>query len=534
MADRERSMRLAENDIQTIEHVYFINTETIESSDIVDPFSQSGEIIKSLRGTSPTFKRKVSNELKKYNRSADRSTESKQLDAISEVNGYDTFGVVYPPHSLEGLAFLYQEKSSAHYAAVNAKVSNIVGLGFKLVETTKTKRAVEDVEDDEAKVARLRRRLDLARDGLYETIENLNEEDSITEILEKVWRDYESMGNGYIEVGRKADGTIGYLGHIPAQTIRVRRNRDGFVQISANKAQFFRNFGDDIPNPIGTDSNPNELIHIKKYSPTNSYYGVPDIVAAQQAVAGNEFASRYNLEFFENKAVPRHLITLKGANLGHSAQTDLLAFFETGLKGQNHRSLFIPLPPDTPGSSVEFNIEAIDTKVQEGSFDKYTKTNRNDILMAHRVPIGKVSSAEAASLATSRDADKTFKEQVCAPEQRKVEKKFNRIIKEFTDAFEFKLNEMSLTDANTQSQIDERMVKNGIWLANEVRVRDGKPTIEGGNERVNPNKPAPGSPAAQARADTTASRERDSQRTANSPDTQGEARQPKGEGRVQG
>lgn len=528
--DRRVARAVDDDKTPTIDYVYHLNKTEVKSEDS-DPFARTGVEVKSLAGTNANFKRRVTNDLKKYNRSADGKTQSKQIDDTTTVTGYDAFGVVTPPHSLEGLGQIY-ELSSTHYAAVNAKVDNIVGLGFKLVETTKTKRVLEDAEGNESKLKKIRRKLNAHRDELHELIDSLNEDETLTEILVKVWRDYEVTGNGFIEVGRKRDGTVGYVGHIPAYTMRVRRKRDGFVQISANKAQFFRNFGGKESNPIGDDNNPNEIIHIKRYSPAGGgYYGTPDIVAAQQAVAGNEFAARYNLEYFENKAVPRHLITLKGANLGATAQADLLTFFETGLKGQNHRSLFIPLPADSGTEKVEFSIDAIDAKVQESSFMNYVKSNRAEILMAHRVPISKVSTAEGASLAIARDADKTFKEQVCGPQQRILEKKLNRILKELTDAFEFKLNEMTLTDAETQSKIDERMVKAGIWLPNEPRVRDGLPSIKGGNERVDLN--AKDKIAAQ-RSEETSNRERDSARSAASSDSSGESRQPKGDGRAQG
>lgn len=525
----ERIAKAVEDESRTIESVHTLNKMEVSSSDYSDPFARSGEFVKSLSGTNPNFKRKVTNELKKVNRSADGRTGSKQITDSTEVSGYDAFGVVTPPHNLEGLAAVY-ELSSAHYAAVNAKVDNIVGLGYKLVETSKTRRLLESLDGNEKKLKRVRATLEQHKEELFSEIEDMNDDDSFTEILVRVWRDYEVTGNGYLEVGRKRDGTIGYLGHIPSQTIRVRRKRDGFVQISANKAQFFRNFGDTkTANPIGGDS-PNEIIHIKRYSPTNSYYGVPDIISAQQAVAGNEFAARYNLEFFENKAVPRHLITLKGANLGPTAQADLLTFFETGLKGQNHRSLFIPLPADDGINKVEFKIEAVDTKVQESSFDKFDKSNQAKILMAHRVPISKVNTAEGASLAIARDADKTFKEQVCGPSQKILEKKLNRIIKELTDGFELKLNEMTLTDENTQSQIYERYRKTGVMTANEVRMRLGMATINGGDELVDLNAK---DKVAQAQAEATTNRERDAQRSAAASDSAGESRQPKGDGRAQ-
>lgn len=534
----ERVARMAEPDDEkyelyerpTIESVTTLTKKVVKDSNN-DVFAQDGEFVKTLKGSTPAFKRRVTNELKKYNRSADKETESKQIEDSAVVDGYDAFGVIMPPHSLEGLAEIYK-LSAPHYSAVNAKVSNIVGLGYKLVETTKTKRLLEDAEGNEQKLKAARKKLDKHRDELYELIESFNEEETFTEVLVKVWRDYEVTGNGYIEIGRKADGTIGYVGHIPSDSVRVRRDRDGFVQISANKAQFFRNFGDDIANPIGTDNNPNELIHIKRYAPgSGGYYGVPDIVAAQYAIAGMKFSADYNLDYFENKAVPRHLITLKGANLGSSAQADLLSFFETGLKGQHHRSLFIPLPGDDGINKVEFDIEAIENGKQDSSFKDFHNQNINEILMAHRVPITKVSASIGGSLALARDADKTFKEQVCGPEQGVAEKKVNRIIKEFTDAFEFELNEMTLTDADTQSKIDERMVKTGVWTANEIRARDGMPALKGGEERVDLNAK---DKIAEAAAEAKTVRERDSARSANSSDSSGESRQPKGDGRAQG
>lgn len=525
--ETKRVAKLDESpDLPEISHIYKITT--IEKTDNTDVFAKDGEFVKSLSGTTPNFKRRVTNELKKYNRSADTKTESKQITDESVVSGYEVFGVAQPPHSLEALAQIY-ELSAAHYAAVNAKVDNIVGLGYKLVETSKTKRALEKLDGNEQKLKKVRQALDEHRDELYEQIENLNEEDSFTETLIKVWRDYEVTGNGYIEVGRKRDGTIGYVGHIPAHTIRVRRLRDGFVQISGSKTQYFANFGDPkINNPIG-DYTPNELIHLRRYSPVSTYYGVPDIVAAQQAIAGNEFANRFNLEFFENKAVPRHLITLKGANLGATAQSDLLSFFETGLKGQNHRSLFIPLPADDGINKVEFKIESIDAKVQESSFDKYFKSNNAQILMAHRVPISKVNTAESASLAIARDADKTFKEMVCGPQQDMGEKKIMRIVKEFTDAFAFSLNEMTLTDENTQSMIDERRIKTGTETPNEQRARRGMPTISGGDELVDLNAK---DKIAMQTAEMRTERERDSTRSAAASDSIGESREPKGAGRA--
>lgn len=493
-----------------------------------DEFKVPGSEIKKFSGTTAVFKRRVTNDLKKVYESRDGEASSQAIE--DEFNGYEAFGVVEPPYNIDYLARLYNA-SGPHKGAVDAKTANIVGLGYKFVETSKTKRLLEEQEGNEKKLKKTRIALDNHRDELTNRLEDFNVEDTFTEILIKVWVDYETTGNGYIEIGRKADGTIGYMGHIDARTMRVRRERDGFVQLSGFKAQFFSNFGyPDTANPIG-GAKANEVIHIKKHNPNSSYYGIPDIVSAMQAVTGNELASRFNLDYFENKAIPRHLIILKGAQLGGAAETELLSFFETNLKGQNHRSLLVPLPGDVVGGQkVEFSIEPIEAGIQDSSFGKFKQANDKEILMVHRVPETKISVSGGVNIAVAKDADKTFKEQVCAPQQKIFEKKLNRVIKEFTDAFELKLNEMTLTDADTQSKIDERNVKAGIDLPNEVRARDGKPGVKGGDERVDLNAK---DKISQAQAEERTNRERDSARSANASDNNATGRNAKGEGRAQ-
>jgi PBSX family phage portal protein len=514
-------------------HISALNV-TKEAVPNTDQFAAPAEQLKPLGG-SDVFKRRVARQIQKARKGVDGAA-STQKDPDTEYTGYQMFDVVLPPYNLDYLAKLY-ESSPIHHAAVDAKVANIVGLGYTLVETNWTKRNFERIEGDEKKTKKARTGLEIMRDQLQEQLESFNDDDTLTETFVKVWRDYETMGNGYLEIGRKANGDIGYIGHIPAQTMRIRKKRDGFVQVSNYKLQFFANFGDNHDengnwkpktNPI-EGGVPNEVIHVKKYSPTSSHYGVPDIVAASQAIAGNEFAHRFNLDYFENKAVPRHLIVMKGAKLGAAHEERLLAFFETGLKGQNHRSLFIPLPADTKETQNDLEIKPIEAGTQDSSFMNYRKANLSEILMVHRVPITKISITEQASLAIAKDADKTFKEQVCAPEQNMFAMKVNKIIKEMTEALELAFNEMTLTDADTQSKIDERRIKTGVDLPNEVRARDGKPHIKGGDERVDLNAK---DKIAQAQAEERTQRERDSARSAGATDSAGAARTPKGEGRT--
>ncbi len=499
------------------------NSATTQKND--DPFSVEGEELLKISGLGPALRRKASRDIQKRFTGTD-GTATQQLLIQQAVSGYALFDLVMPEYNLDYLSSIY-EISPYNYAAINAKVSNIVGLGFDFIESKKTTDLLDSIED-EKQLERARRKLNRIKQDLHQWLEDCNEEETFKETLIKFYTDVEATGNGYLEVGRTTAGKIGYIGHIPAKTMRVRRLRDGFVQLLYGKAVFFRNFGDtETPNPVaGATDRPNEIIHLKKYTPKNNYYGIPDIIAAQNAMAGNEFAGKYNLDYFENKAVPRYIITVKGAKLSPESERKLLEFFQVGLKGKNHRSLYIPLPPDSPDSKTEFKMEPIEAGTQESSFNVYRQSNRDEILMAHRVPINKVGTATGISLANARDADKTFKEQVCAPAQDILEKKLNRVIQEMTDALILKFNELSLTDEDTQSKIDERYLRMQVITPNEIRIRKGMVPLDGGDEVVDLQ-----AKAAEIKAQAMQSRARDGERAANSPDNSGEGRNAQGDGR---
>jgi PBSX family phage portal protein len=490
-----------------------------------DPFKISGDDLSKVSGLGASFRRKMNRDLQKRFVGID-GTETQQNLMAQAVTGYAMFDLIEPPYNLEYLSQIY-EISAYNYAAINAKVSNIVGLGFDFIETRKAVDAMEELSD--AQVERARRKLDRLRQDLHDWLENCNEEETFKETLIKFYTDVEATGNGFLEIGRTTNGKIGYIGHIPSKTMRVRRLRDGFIQLLYGKAVFFRNFGDqETPNPIaGGLDRPNEIIHFKKYTPTNNYYGIPDIIAASNAMAGNEFAGKYNLDYFENKAVPRYIITVKGAKLSAESERKLLEFFQVGLKGRNHRSLYIPLPADTSDSKVEFKMDPIEAGAQESSFNVYRKSNRDEILLAHRVPINKIGTPEGINLAAARDADKTFREQVCRPAQDILEKKLNKLIQEMTDALEIKFNELTLTDADTQSKIDERLLRMQVITPNEVRIRMGMVPLDGGDEVVQ-LKPQQ---QAEIRTQANNTRRRDQERQNNAPDISGEGRNAQGDGR---
>ena len=538
----EMFTKMADMDYQYISASLNTQPEKENAFKEQDPFNKSWDSLKDFSGLDQNFRRRTARNIGKavdvntaaYLDSANASPTG--VDAGSKAinpgtvykNGYGLFDVITPPYNLYELASFY-DTSFANHAAIDAKVANIVGLGYSFEVTSRTMLSLENKEDEVA-VGRARKRIERMKLEMRDWLENLNDDDSFTKIMEKVYTDVESTGNGYIEVGRTVNGDIGYIGHIPSATIRVRRLRDGFMQIIGEKVVYFRNFGAKNPNPVTQDTRPNEIIHIKEYSPLNTYYGIPDIIAALPSLVGDQLASQYNIDYFENKAVPRYVVTLKGAKLSNEAEDKMFRFLQTGLKAQSHRTLYIPLPGDTEQNKVEFEMKPIENGIQDGSFKEYRKQNRDDILVAHQVPISKLGGTDSAAIAASIAQDRTFKEQVSRPAQGHLNKVINKIIKEKTDILELRFNELTLTDEITQSQILERYVKTQVMMPNEAREAIGLPQHPDGDAPfvMSPRQ------ATDAAANFAGNRARDTER--NNSQSDGPAtttgRNPQGEGRA--
>ena len=461
-------------EIDDVTSSYTDPTSIVKSED-KDVFKTPIDVSKQTRKVKAAFQKLN----KRYQEGSD-GTESKFVDP-EMVNGYGMFDLVQPPYNLEILASLFEE-NSIHHASVLARTMNTVALGWRWEDTSKTKKRIEKASSKEGDaLSRIRDELQREEDRLDELFEDFNIDEDFIETLIKVWVDYLTTGNGYMEIGRNRNGTIGYVGHIPSVFVRIRRARDGFVQRAAARFIFFRNFQDtDTPDPIGHDSNPNEIIHFRQYSPTNTYYGIPSAVSALSAIIGDKFAKEYNIDYFENKSIPRYAIILKGANLSQKSKQEVVNYFKNEIKGNNHGTLFVPLPA-TLGREVDIKFEKLENNIQDGSFDKYRKSNRDEITVANRVPAPKIGIYDNANLAVSRDADKTFKNQVVGPDQKVLENKLNRIVKEFTDKKVLKFAEIDIIDEDLRSRIWDRYIRTEVITPNEVRAQLGLTALEEGD-----------------------------------------------------
>lgn len=386
--------------------------------------------------------------------------KSQQLQEDAWKASYATGEVVEPPYGLEALASLY-ETNTAHKACVDAKVTNIVGLGYRLVPVGDEAEASED-------------NLGL----LQHLFANCNRQMTFVEVMRGVWTDVECVGNGYVEVTRNNLGEIDGLYHVPAVTVRVRADRDGYVQIRDGRKRHFRGLGSEERADEETGLVQNEIMHFYKYTPQSSYYGVPDVIPALTAMLGDKAACEHNLDFFEHNTVPRLAIIVEGAQLSEGLLGQIQHYMESELKGQAHKTLVL----ETPGAGAKVRIEPLTvSKGEEAGFIEYLRHNRDQVLMVHRVPPAKVTVIEDSNRANAADQDKTFREQVVRPEQRRVEFKINSMIRNeigISD-WEFRFREMDLSEELQEAEIARIYADIGAWSVNEIRAQQGLlPAVE--------------------------------------------------------
>lgn len=120
-------------DIEISNTTDWVKFNTISDQTSNDPFKIEGEDLAKVSGLSATFRRKMNRDIQKSFTGIDGSKTQQNLLAQA-ITGYALFDLIEPPYNLEYLSTIY-EISPYNFAAINAKVANIVGLGYDFIET---------------------------------------------------------------------------------------------------------------------------------------------------------------------------------------------------------------------------------------------------------------------------------------------------------------------------------------------------------------------------------------------------------------
>ena len=372
----------------------------------------------------------------------EKATSSQPHDTDDPPERTDWYEPPYPPTRLAVL----KERSETHARCVSSKSQGVAGHGFDLAPHEQAQ------ADDPPGFDTVRdfwfgfdSTWQLGPDRLPATPE---------EVLEQAWDDYE--GIGWLSIETLINDTTAEptgLAHVPAHTIRARRDGPGFVQIDPDSniiegyfAPAGARYGDnqlfvdadtgDTGSSTGEIGTPaNELLVMRNYSALAPHYGVPDIVPAMQTLFGDIAARKYNAKFFENDGVPRFAVMVEGGELTDKAWTELEEKFkDLRVDDNSHRGVILEAMSGVKSSfedahNVSIRIEPLTVGVDEdASFTEYRKENEHDIGKAHDCPPVVYDRTESINYANAESQRRQFANETIRPKQQKLAARLHRVI----------------------------------------------------------------------------------------------------------
>ena len=411
-----------------------------------------------------------------------------------------TNSLVNPPLDLGKLASFYDE-STWHRNAVRVKARDLVGHGW-LLEPEFEEGADPPGADAE------KEQLDAffwngGVDGFTE-VEGLDGPvplySSMSEVLERVLIDLDTIGNGYLAVIRddRAAGTPTWYAHVQGAHVKAHKDRVRYRwEGRRDQRHWFKRFGLEVDvhvkdgkvHPLGslplTERAP-EIIHFSTYTPTDDYYGLPNVTPAIGGMVMDLLAREFNIKFFENNAVPQYAILLEGVeeeDVSDETQAVIKEFFATS-RGNPHRTLVLSIPPSpTREAKSTIRFERLAVEIREGHFRLLREDARNEVLVAHAVPGYRLGLAITGQLGGSNitEADEIYKAEEIDPRREMLEERINRLIVRGGFGFQnwsFRFQEMDTSDMGREVDTWVKLVASAMATPNEGREAVGLERVE--------------------------------------------------------
>ena len=431
--------------------------------------------------------------------STEKATASQQGDPGDQSTKPEWYEPPYPPTNLA----LLLERSETHARCVFAKSQGVAGYGFDLIPHP-------EVESDDPPGQESTRDFWFGSDSRWQL--GPDEQPATPQaVLEQAWNDYEAIGWLSLEILLN-DNTAKPTGmaHVPAHTIRARKDAPGYVQINPGTSEaegYFApagaRFGDDklfidaetgetADSIRGVDMPANELLVYRNYSALAPHYGIPDIVPALQTLFGDLAARTFNAKFFENDAVPRFAVIVEGGQLTDEAWTELEEkFAEMKLQDSAHRGVILEAVSGVTSSfedahNVSLRIEPLTVGVEEdASFIEYRKENEHDILAAHNVPPVVVGRTESVNYANAQAQRRSFAKETIRPKQESFAARLYRIIHQTmldVDGWTIEFDLVGGEDEERQAAISKARIEAGAlagMTVNEARAELGLEPLDG-------------------------------------------------------
>lgn len=366
----------------------------------------------------------------------------------------DSMKLVKPPYDPQKLSKIC-ESSGILPQCIEAMQQNVDGFGYELQYT-----GVAGREKDKEVLAE--------KDNLKHFFDKVNETESFRTVREKVRRDLETIGNGYIEVIRFKDDTIATMYHADGKTMRLQAIQPEPIPITVplfrsgklrevtinrkfrryvtvlskykRKVRWYKQYGD--PRSMDADTGDyakgktkakneaSEILHMKI---GNDAYGVPRWSGQVLPILGMGAADFVNWDLFDNQVVPPLAILLSGGSLTTESIRDVKKILIQKRGVENFNKVLI-LEAQSEGSVSDKTAVRVELKElsqarkEDAMFTQYTEKGEHRVRGSFRLPPLYVGRADAYSKSTADSSRMIAEEQIFVPERDAFDETVNVLV----------------------------------------------------------------------------------------------------------
>lgn len=359
--------------------------------------------------------------------------------------GFETF---FTPQKRNGI----KSYESWVYASVKARAEETAGIELKLFRNDK------EIEEHPA--------LSLLHD--------VNQMMTFYDLIETTQSYIDLSGDAYWAILK---------GRISGSPKEIWNLRPDFVEIASSKdnpvaGYKYWNGSEHIP------FDPDEIVHFKTFNPTNPLKGLSVVQAASMAIDTDEYAAKWNRNFFYNNAMPDYLLTFKGG-ISEEEFQKFKENWKSKYKGVENAHKTAMLRMEEGGS-----VEAKDlSKIQKDiEYLEQRKYSRDEILALFRVPKTILGIVEETNYASAEASRLIFMQRAIKPLMKKLVSTLNEFYLPIFDKsreLEFKFEDPVPEDRERKVKEFEKAVDKWMTI-NEVRELEGMDPIKGGDDLLRP------------------------------------------------
>ena len=383
-----------------------------------------------------------------------------------------------PPYSMLSLTKL-PLLNTFHNKCIAIKAADVVGKGYRI-------ELIEGYSKDDSQLKRLQEFVEQAPEAGR----------TFGQIISNWVIDRLTTGNGALEIARDIKRMPVLLAHIPFYTLRPHEDGKRWCHIVGSEKVWFKRFGveqnfnkrtGEEQSGFDRDSSAHGLILLQRYTSLSSYYGIPEIISAVSAIMGHKFAADYNLQFFQNNAIPRYAIIVRGGKLTTELKSKIKNYFTREIKGNAHSTLFFEIPAIEIGMpSIEIEFKELDVREKESSFKLYNRDLIQEILVANGVPPYKIGIAIQGSLGGNLGEEliENYANTEIEPLQTEAEDLFYLVTKEIAPNYILRWNDLDIKNEEKLCKINTEYVGKSIMSLNEAREMIGLSNVGDAGDKL--------------------------------------------------